>query len=157
MPEVNYITAKNLIDRDNGLPHPRLDEAALKNARQQAAAIGKSIREIMNHAKQGAKELRGGNYWSENIAQFETLSMVQARNLAKFPVRTNHPKLGKHVFNAREAFVAFRELVRLQVIGDIYTDTPESAYEKTIKHVAESAAHATHSIKLVEKALAKVA
>ncbi len=155
MPEVNYITAKNLIDKDNGKPHPVLDEAALRDAGQQAAAIGKSIREILNHAKQGARELRGGDCWSENIARFETLSMTQARNLAKFPVRTNHPKLGKQIFRAREAFVAFRESVRLRVIGDIYTDTTKSVFEDTIRHVAETAAHAAHCLKQVEKALAR--
>ena len=154
MTEVNYITAKNLLDRDNGLPHPPLDERARHDARQQAAAIGKSIRDILNHAKQGARDLRGGDCWSENIAQFETLSMSQARNLAKFPVGTNHPKLGKRVFHARAAFVAFRESVRLRVIGNIYTDTTKSVYEETIRHVAEAAAHATHSLKQVEKALA---
>ena len=81
--------------------------------------------------------------------------MIQARNLAKFPVRTNHPKLGKGVFHAREAFVAFRESVRLRVIGNVYTDTSKSVYEETIRHVAEAAAHATHSLKQVEKALAR--
>ncbi len=155
MSEVNYITAKNLIDEDNGQPHPLLDEAALRNARQQAAAIGKSIRDILNHAKRGAMDLRGGDYWSENIVQFETLSMIQARNLAKFQVRTSHPKLGKHVFRARQAFVEFRESVRLQIIGNIYTDTTKSVLEETIRQVAETAAHATHSLKQIETALAK--
>ncbi len=155
MSGVNYITAKNLIDRDNGKPHPPLDADALRDARKQAAAIGKAIRDILNHAKRGAMDLRGGDYWSENIVRFESMSMLQARNLAKFPVRTNHPKLGKHVFRAREAFVEFRESVRLRVIGNIYTDTTKSVYEETIRHVAEAAAHATHSLKQVENALAK--
>lgn len=155
MSGVNYITAKNLIDRDNGKPHPLLDGDARRDARNQAAAIGKSIRDILNHAKRGAKDLRGGDCWSENIAQFESLSMIQARNLAKFPVRTNHPKLGKHVFRAREAFVEFRESVRQRIIGRIYPDTTKAAYEKTIRHVAETAAHATHSLKQVENALAR--
>ncbi len=155
MTGVNYITAKNLIDRDNKLPHPPLDEDARRDARKQAAAIGKSIRDILNHAKRGATDLRGGDCWSENIVRFESLSMIQARNLAKFPVRTNHPKLGKHIFRAREAFVAFRESVRLRIIGDIYADTTKSVFEETIRHVAETAAHATHSLKQVENALAK--
>lgn len=153
MVDVSYVTAKNLFQPESLPPHAKLSDAVLRDARGQLGEIRKSISVIMGYATRGAKDLLGGDCWSENIDMFESLSMNQARALAKFPIGTNHPKLGPRVFHARAAFVAFRESVRLEVVGKVRLDMPQADYDEILSLVTEYATQATDSMLRVEKAL----
>jgi len=153
MVEVNYVTAKNLFHHENLPPHPKLSPAALSDARRQLGEIRKSIKTILNFAVNGAKDLIEGDCWSNNIDLFESLSMDQARALARFPVGTNHPKLGPRVFHARAAFVAFREFVRWEVVGKIRPGIKQADYDEILSLVTEYATQTIDSMLRVEKAL----
>lgn len=152
--DINYVTAKNLAAVDARAPHPVLTAAARRDAHSQAITMRMATQEILGHATRGAKDLLGGNHWSRNIEMFESLSMDQARVLAKFPVGTNHPEFGKLVLRARKNFVAFRESVRREIIGNIYTDTGKPDFDKALAAVAEHAAKTVDSLKSIELALA---
>ena len=153
---VNYVTARNLHTNKPEPPHPPLTAAVVKNSRAEIGQIREALVEILDYAKKGAWDLLNGDHWSENIARFESLSMNQARILATFPIRNNHPKLGRLMFRARETFVAFRESVRGEIIGNIDTDTTNPAYNKAIKTVTAEAAQASQNLERVEKALASI-
>lgn len=152
--DINYVTAKNLAAVDASAPHPVLTAATRRDAHAQAITMRMATREILGHATRGAKDLMGGNHWSRNIEMFESLSMEQARVLAKFPVGTNHPEFGKLVFRARKNFVAFRESVRREIIGNIHTDTGKPDFDKALEKIAEHAAQTVDSLKSIELALA---
>ena len=79
--------------------------------------------------------------------------MEQARALAKFPIPVNHPKFGRIVFKARADFIAFRESVRREVVGNVFTDTTESAFEASIDAITRDAKNATDSMWRIEQAL----
>ena len=152
MTTIDDITAEYLIRPE--LPsHPALTMAVLHEAREKMAEIRKSVMVILDLATRGAKDLLAGNCWSDNIEIFESLSMAQARALATFPVSTNHPELGPCIFDARTAFVAFRETIRREVIGSIHTDMPRANYEETLRLVGEHARRANDSMSRVEMAL----
>lgn len=153
---VNYVTAKNLYVNNPVSPHPPLTAAVIKKSRKEIGRMRESLAEILDFAEKGARDLLGGDPWSENIDRFESLSMDQARILARFPVRTNHPKLGKLMLKARETFVAFRESVRWEIIGRIFSDTTKPAYNKAIRMITAEAALAGRNLEKVEKALARV-
>ncbi len=153
---VNYVTAKNLYANDLKTPHPPLTAAVVKKSRKEIGRMRESLAEILDLAEKGARDLLGGDPWSENIDRFESLSMDQARVLARFPVRTNHPKLGRQMLKARETFVAFRESVRWKIIGKIFSDTTKPAYNKAIELITAEAALASRNLEKVEKALASV-
>ena len=153
---VNYVTAKNLYANNLESPHPPLTAVVVKKSRKEILQMRELLLEILDCAEKGAKDLLSGDPWSENIDRFESLSMDQARVLARFPVRTNHPKLGKQMRKARETFVAFRESVRWKIIGKIFTDTTKPAYNKAIKMITAEAALAGQNLEKVEQALAGV-
>ena len=152
MTTLDDITAEYLI-RPEMPSHPALTVAVLRDAREKMAEIRKSVMVILDLATRGAKDLLAGNCWSDNIEIFESLSMAQARALATFPVSTYHPELGSCIFDARTAFVAFRETVRREVIGSIHTDMPRANYDETLKLVREYARRANDSMSRVEMAL----
>jgi hypothetical protein len=154
--EVSYVTAKNLFRPEDLPPHSKLTVAALGKARDQMSEIRISVKDILDYAIKGSEDLRGGNCWSSNIDMFETISMEQARNLATFPIGINHPKLGPRVFHARAAFVAFREAVRWEVVGKIFSDTSESDYNEALDLIAEHAKQVNESMLRIEKALEKL-
>lgn len=156
MVEVGYVTAKNLFLPEEQPPHPKLTAAVARKAHKQLSDIRISVKEILEYATKGAEDLRGGDYWSENMDMFESLSMDQARALAKFPVGTNHPKLGPRVFHARAAFVAFRESARWEIIGKVRPEMRDVDYESILDLVTEFAKQATDSMLRVEKALEKL-
>lgn len=154
MTNIGYITTKNILADDDATPHPRLTAATVKKARKEIVAVQKALDRILAHATKGAKDLLGGDHWSENIDLFESMSMEQARVLARFPVRTNHPKFGKTMLGARKTFVEFRESVRWEIIGRIYTDTTRQDYEKAVKLITGRARKASDNLKMVELVLA---
>lgn len=153
MVEVSYVTAKNLFQPESLPPHPKLSSVVLREARGQLREIRNSVKNILDYAAKGAKDLAKGDCWSDNIDMFESLSMDQARALARFPIGTNHPKLGPRVFHARAAFVAFRESVRLEVVGKVRLDMPQADYDEILSLITEYAKQATDSMLRVEKAL----
>ncbi len=156
MVEVGYVTAKNLFLPEEQSPHPKLTAAVARKAHKQLSDIRKSVKEILEYANKGAQDLLAGNCWSENMDMFESLSMEQARALAKFPIGINHPKLGPRVFHARAAFVAFRESARWEIVGKVRPDMRDVDYERIMDLVTEFAKQATESMLRVEKALEKI-
>lgn len=153
MAEVNYVTAHNLYDVEDLPLHPRLTAAALRKSRKQMARLRKSVKKILDYATKGAAELRGGNYWSESIDMFESYSMEQARKLAKFPIRINHHKFGRIVFQSRAAFVAFREIVRHEIVGKVFTGTEAPEYDAILDLVTANANQTSDGMARVEDAL----
>lgn len=153
MAEVGYVTAHNLYDVENLPPHPKLTAAELRYSRKQMVALRKSVKKILEYATKGAEELRGGDYWSEYIDLFESYSMEQARELANFPIRINHHKFGRIVFKSRAGFVAFREAVRHEIVGKVFTDTEVPEYDAIIDLVVANADQASEGMARVESAL----
>lgn len=155
MVEIGYVTAKNLFQPEDLPPHQKVTAAVARKAHKDLSDIRKSVKEILDYAVKGAKDLVDGDYWSDNINLFESHSMEQARALSKFPIGINHPKLGPRVFHARAAFVAFRESVRWEVVGKIHPDMPQEDYTEILDLVTEYAKQATDSMLRVERALEK--
>lgn len=155
MVEIGYVTARNLFQPEDLPPHQKVTAAVARKAHKDLSDIRKSVKEILDYAVKGAKDLLDGDYWSENINMFESRSMEQARALSKFPIGTNHPKLGPRIFHARAAFVAFRESVRWEVVGKIRPDLPDEDYNEILDLVAEYAGQANNSMLRVERALEK--
>lgn len=153
MSEVEYVTAHNLYDVQNLPPHPNLSDDDLRQAHKEMVALRSAIQETLDYAVLGAKDLRGGDYWSENIELFESLSMEQARTIAKFSIRINHRKYGRIVFKARADFVAFRESARSEIIGKVFTDTTEAEFEALLDQVKRDAQTTIESMIRIEQAL----
>lgn len=157
MSEVGYVTAKNLFQPEETEAHPQLTPDLLRDAGANLTEIRKSVQAILDSALAGAQDLQKGEVWSQNIDMFESLSMDQARTLALLPIGSNHPRFGPRIFQARAAFVAFRESVRQEIIGKVRPELPSDAYEAALMLVREYARQAIENMLAVEKALAEAA
>lgn len=153
MSEVNYLTAHNLYDVQNLPPHPKLSDDDLRLALKEMIALRSALETTLEYAILGAEDLRTGDYWSENIELFESLSMEQARSLAKYRIRINHRKYGRIVFKARADFVAFRESVRHEVIGKVFTDTTAADFDASIDQITREADATMDSMWRIAQAL----
>ena len=124
-------------------------------AGRKCAEIRQALDDILAHATDGAHDLRAGLPRSRHLEKFETLSMEQARALAKFPIGTVDTRFGALVHRARASFVAFRETVRREIIGGVDTRTDNAAYELALDHVTNRSTLAAESLKSVELALSQ--
>ena len=122
-------------------------------ARDICGSIREALAGVLIAVTNGARGLRGGQAWSQNLEQFELISMEQARVLAKFPIGTTDERFGALVHRARASFVAFRETVRREIIGSVDGRTGEAACQQALNRVVIRWALAEESLKSVEQAL----
>lgn len=126
-----------------------------RDARALCVAVRLAVPEILSHAKHGAMRRRDGREWAHDLDRFEALSMEQAKTLAAFPIDTSHPEFGVLVHRTRASFVAFRELVRREIVGKVDAATDTATLDRMIEHVANRAALAVRSLLSLESALAE--
>jgi len=124
-------------------------------ASRKCAEIRLALDTILAHARKGAHDLRAGLPRSPNLEKIETLSMEQARALAKFPIGTKDARYGALVHRARASFIAFRETVRREIIGGVDLWIDNAAYELALDHVTKRSTLAAESLKSIEPALSQ--
>lgn len=124
-------------------------------ARRKCMEIRLSLDEILVCAKKAARDLRLDRPRSPHLERFESLSMEQARVLAKIPVDDADPQLVELIRDARRSFIAFRESVRQEISGGIGPLTENAAYDQALDVVAAQSALAADNLKSVERALAR--
>lgn len=129
------------------------DEGDLLAARTICREIRQELNGMLTLAANGARDLRGGLSWSRDLEQFESVSMEQARALARFPISTEDRRFGALVHRARASFVAFRETVRREIIGAIDSATGNAAYDLALQKVTGRSTLTDESLKSVELAI----
>lgn len=129
--------------------------AIRRDARAQSAAVRLAVPKILTHARHGAMHLRNGREWAHDLKRFETLSMEQAKVLSDFPIAADNPEFGALVQRARSAFVAFREMVRRELIGKADAASDPAALDMMLDHITNRAALAVRSLYSLESALAE--
>lgn len=135
------------------VPIAPLDGPGLLEARDICGGIRQALAGVLTTVTNGARDLREGQAWSQNLERFELVSMEQARLLAKFPIGTTDERFGALVHRARASFVAFRETVRREIISSVDGRTDEAACQQALNRVVVRWALAEESLKSVEQAL----
>jgi hypothetical protein len=135
------------------VPFTPLDGPGLLEARDICGGIRQALAGVLITVTNGARDLRKGQPWSQNLEQFELVSMEQARLLANFPIGTTDERFGALVHRARASFVAFRETVRREIISSVDGGTGEAACQQALNRVVIRWALAEESLKSVEQAL----
>lgn len=162
MPTQNFATIKasfSAVARRTSQTSTRLidpKEVEIRhNARALSTAVRLAVPKILTHAKHGAMHLRNGRESTRDLKRFETLSMEQAKILSDFPIAADNPEFGALVQRARSAFIAFREMVRRELIDKADADVDPMALDRMLNHITNRAALAVRSLYSLESALAE--
>lgn len=127
----------------------------IKSALFECRAAKRSIQSILHYGRRGADDLYAGLAWSTSLERFETLSMEQARSLAKFPIASEDPRFGALIRKAKTAFIDFRETVRREAISIIEPHIQEDLLADVLQKITDKAAAATAQLDMLEKVLEK--
>lgn len=139
--------------RKPGKPPILSQEQARAAARTNCASVRRALPIILSTAGQAASDLKSGMAWSDNLSRFEALSMNQAQILASLPVRRDDAKFGLLVRQASFAYIAFREMVRRDIIGGVHEDIDDAEIETTLRAVEDRATLASARLQALESAL----
>ena len=139
----------NKTGRQQALSRP--DACAV--TRTSCATVRRALPIVLSCAGQAAQDLKNGMAWSDNLSRFETLSMNQAQILASLPVRRDDAKFGLLVRQASFAYIAFREMVRRDIIGGVHEDIDDAEIETTLRAVEDRATLASARLQALETAL----
>lgn len=127
--------------------------ALRRQAQMKSAAVRDAMRSLLTFASAGARDLKRGSPWGENLARFESLSMEQAKILATFPFGPDDPDIGPQLRRAGANFIAFRETVRRDVIGGINAATEPARLDVVMASVENWATLVTNSLDALEARL----